>query len=493
MRCPHSLSLSLLALAVAGFLPSTSRAAGSAKIEARVLRDSVDGQRAPIIIVLDDQADLRQAPRMRDASARGWYVYRTLVDLADRTQGPIAALLRQRGVAFRRLWAVNAILAEADRALISELSARPEVRVIESNAEQRGIEPDAIANVSPTPTILPITAVEWGVQSVNAPAVWALGHYGEGIVIANADTGIQWDHPALKTHYRGFSGGPVSHDYNWFDSIHGVSGNPCGSDTTAPCDDQGHGTHTTGTVVGDDGLGNQVGVAPAARFIGCRNMERGKGTPGRYAECFQFFIAPTDVQGKNADPDRRPHVINNSWGCVTSEGCGPTTLQTVVENTQAAGIFVEVSAGNSGPRCGTVDSPPATFAVAFATGAYDSTGRMANFSSRGPVTVDGSRRMKPDLSAPGVRVRSSVPGNKYASYSGTSMAGPHVVGVVALLWSARPELSRQIEDTKALLLASAIPSGLVGTAELCGGISSDFVPNNTFGAGRIDALGAVTW
>jgi serine protease AprX len=492
MRCLRRL---LLAVTVTScFLPALSAALPAPKIEPRVLRDSADGQRASVIIVLDDQADLRQARGMRDASARGWFVYRTLVDQADRTQGPIVALLQKRGASFRRLWGVNAIIADCDRALILELAARPEVRAIESNLEQRGIEPDAIADVQPTPTLLPVAAIEWGVSSVNAPSVWALGHYGEGIVIANADTGIQWDHPALKTHYRGFSGGPVTHDYNWFDAIHGVSGNPCGSDTAAPCDDQGHGTHTTGTSVGDDGMGNQIGVAPAARFIGCRNMDRGKGTPGRYAECFQFFIAPTDVQGKNPDPDRRPHVINNSWGCVSSEGCGPTTLQTIVENTQAAGIFVEVSAGNSGPRCGSVDSPPAVFAAGFATGSHDSSGRMSNFSSRGPVTVDGSLRMKPDVVAPGSRVRSSIPGNKYASFSGTSMAGPHVVGVVALLWSARPELSRQIEETKALLRASAVPaSGLVGSSELCGGISSDFVPNNTYGAGKIDALRAVTW
>lgn len=469
-------------------------AASPKKIEPRLWRDSEAGQRVSAIIFLDDQAELRQARTIRDGGARGWFVYRTLVDQADRTQGPILGLLRQRGATFSRLWAANAIVADCDRPLLVELAARADVRVIEANLEQRGIEPDAIADVQETPTILPVTAIEWGVQSVGAPAVWALGHYGEGIVIGNADTGIQWDHPALKSRYRGFSGGPVDHDYSWFDAIHGVTGNPCGSDTAAPCDDQGHGTHTTGTVVGDDGMGNQIGVAPASRFVGCRNMDRGKGTPARYAECFQFFMAPTDVRGNHADPDRRPHVINNSWGCTTGEGCAPTTLQAIVENTQAAGIFVEVSAGNSGPRCGTVDSPPAVFAAAFSTGAYDSSGRMAGFSSRGPVIVDGSSRPKPEIVAPGVRVRSSVPGNKYSSFSGTSMAGPHVVGVVALLWSARPELLRQVEETKLLLRASAIPSpGLTAGTELCGGVSSDFVPNNTFGAGRIDALGAVTW
>jgi subtilisin family serine protease len=133
------------------------------------------------------------------------------------------------------------------------------------------------------------------------------------------------------------------------------------------------------------------------------------------------------------------------------------------------------------------------FAAAFTTGAHDSGNQLANFSSRGPVSSDGSFRMKPDLTAPGVKVRSSYPGNSYQTLNGTSMAGPHVVGVVALLWSARPELVRDIENTKALLRASARPDvGLKGT-QTCGGLPSDFVPNNSFGYGRVDVLRAVTW
>ena len=168
-------------------------------------------------------------------------------------------------------------------------------------------------------------------------------------------------------------------------------------------------------------------------------------------------------------------------------------MKLIVENTQAAGIFVEASAGNAGPACSTVDDGPALFASAFSVGAIDQNGKLAGFSSRGPVVVDGSGRIKPELVAPGVRVRSCLPGNRYGSLSGTSMAGPHVVGVIALLWSARPELSRQIAETKALLTASAVPAVTLGFPELCGGVSSDFVPNNSFGAGRVDALAAVTW
>src|SRR5207253_5916476 len=140
------------------------------------------------------------------------------------------------------------------------------------------------------------------------------------------------------------------------DAIHSGGGS-CGPNSLFPCDDYGHGTHTTGTTSGDDGAGNQVGVAPGAKWIGCRNMDVGNGTPASYTECFQFFMAPTDLSGQNPNPALRPHVMNNSWGCPTSEGCAPDTLRTVVENSQASGIFVEVSAGNSGSSCGTVNDP----------------------------------------------------------------------------------------------------------------------------------------
>lgn len=485
-------SLPLVARAAA----APSRPDAPQKVEARVLRDVQRDGRAAVAIVLSSQADVRAANDMQDDRARGWFVYRTLRDHAAQTQGAVTALLQQAGAPHRSAWAANVIFAECDAALIQRLAEHPDVAAIDANIEQPWIESPTIADFrwadeeGRAPTLL---GVEWGVAAVRAPEVWALGHRGQGIVVADADTGTDWTHPGLRPHYRGYAGGTAVHDYNWHDAIHGVPGNPCGSDAPAPCDDGGHGTHTAGTMVGDDGAGNQVGVAPDARFIACRNMDRGRGTPERYTECFQFFIAPTDLRGGGADPDRRPHVINNSWGCPKSEGCAPRALSTIVANTQAAGIFVEASAGNAGPGCGTVNDDPAILAESFDTGAYDSSGKLANFSSRGPVLVDGSHRLKPDVIAPGVRVRSTYPGGRYASLSGTSMAGPHVVGVVALLWSARPELKRRIEETKALLRASATPSiGLRGT-EVCDGLSSDFVPNPTFGFGRVDAYAAVTW
>ena len=192
------------------------------------------------------------------------------------------------------------------------------------------------------------SGIEWNIQKVHAPEVWAHGFTGQGAVIGGQDTGYQWNHPALVNHYRGNSGIIVNHNYNWHDAIHSGGGS-CGFNLPVPCDDYGHGTHTMGTMVGDDGLGNQIGMAPGARWIGCRNMNVGVGTPATYSECYQWFIAPTDLNNLNPRPDLAPDVINNSWGCPPSEGCtDPNVLLTVVNSVRAAGILTAHSAGNSG-------------------------------------------------------------------------------------------------------------------------------------------------
>lgn len=485
------LSLTFCIQVQAGTAPRNPAATidSSAKIEPRVLAATADGMSASFIILLADQADLSAAYDIQDQDARGWFVYQTLRDHAESTQRGLRASLQAQGFQYKSFWAASAILAYGGRDLLTTLAARNDVWAIESNEPAQWIDPFFAAA---TPALTTPNAPEWGVQNVNAPKVWALGFTGQGIVIGNQDTGMQWDHPALQPHYRGWDGMTATHDYNWHDSIHDSVGNPCGNDALVPCDDNNHGTHTTGTTSGDDLAGNQIGVAPGARWMGCRNMDRGFGTPARYMECFEFFIAPTDLSGNNPDPTMRPHVINNSWGCPPSEGCAPGTLQTVVENTQAAGIFVTVSAGNAGfLGCGSVNDPPALYDASFSVGAYDIGNNLAGFSSRGPVTVDGSGRLKPDIAAPGVSVRSSVRGNGYAFLSGTSMAGPHVVGTVALLWSAVPALQRQIQQTKDVLTQTANPGVNVFPDPMCGGIPSTTIPNNSFGFGAVDALAAV--
>ena len=472
-----------------GSLPLSG--APASKIAPEVLADTADGRIASVIILLADQADVSAGHAMRDQGARGWFVYDTLTQHAARTQIGLRNFLNSKGVTYQSFWVVNMLVATADRALVEALAARPDVARVDSNRPTRWIEDPSIANFGVTPSNPSV--IEWGVQNVNAPQVWAMGFTGQGIVIGNEDTGMRWTHNALKPHYRGWNGVTADHNYNWWDAIHS-GGGVCGPDNQAPCDDNGHGTHTTGTTSGDDGAGNQIGVAPGAQWIGCRNMDQGNGTPATYTECFQFFIAPTDLNGQNPDPTLRPHVINNSWICLVSEGC--TTgdeLRVIVENTQAAGIFVEASAGNSGSSCSSVSDPPAIYEASFSTGAIDISNVLASFSSRGPVTRDGSNRLKPNISAPGVNVRSSyfTSDTSYINLSGTSMAGPHVVGVVALLWSARPQLQRDIADTKTILQNTANPGVTVNPPQTCGGIPNTQIPNNSFGYGRVDALAAV--
>ncbi len=281
--------------------------------------------------------------------------------------------------------------------------------------------------------------------------MWALGFTGQNIVIASADTGVRWTHNALKPHYRGWDGVNADHDYNWHDSIHDSTGNPCGNDSPFPCDDFFHGSHTTGTAIGDDGAGNQIGMAPGAKWIGCRNMDQGNGTPTRYIECMQWFLAPTRIGGQDPDPTKAPDITINSWGCPASEGCSANTLQAAVEAQAAAGIMMVVAAGNSGSACSTVTDPPSLYAASYTVGALNTgTDTIASFSSRGPVTVDGSNRIKPDITAPGTGTRSATNtgDSAYTTASGTSMATPHIAGAMALLWSAIPSLRHQIDASR---------------------------------------------
>ena len=357
-------------------------AAGSTEggIDPHVLLDTAGGRQASFVIRLKDQADLTGAYRIKNQDARGWYVYRALRREAARTQGPIRTLLASRGVSYRSFWVANVIVARGDRSLVEDLAARPDVGAIESNDRSSWLGEGTQRHGA---VRSPLT-VEPGVSQVHAPDLWALGYTGQGIVIGSQDTGMRWTHNALKPHYRGWNGSTADHNYNWWDAIHSGGGS-CTPNHQEPCDDNGHGTHATGTAIGDDGAGNQIGVAPGAKWIGCRNMDQGSGTPETYTECFQFFIAPTDLNGQNADPTLRPHVLNNSWHCSPSEGCAADTLQTIVENTEAAGIFVEASADSEGPSCSTLAAPPAIYAASLTTGAINgSSTSVAGFSSRGP-------------------------------------------------------------------------------------------------------------
>ena len=455
------------------------------KVDPWVLSTAEAEGSAEFLVFLREQASLREAALLESKEEKGELVSRTLRETAARTQAPVLSELKGLGVEFRPYWIANMVWVRGDLEVVRMMAERDDVLRVSANPSV------PLQKLPPEPPRDPEApdAIEWGITKTGAPSAWALGIKGLGVVVAGQDTGYDWDHPALKAKYRGWNGSSASHDYNWHDAVHS-GGGACGANSPVPCDDDSHGTHTMGTMVGDDGSTNQIGMAPQAKWIGCRNMDQGNGTPATYAECFQWFVAPTNLAGLAPDPAQAPHVINNSWGCPPSEGCtDPLVLKTVVENTRAAGIVVVVSAGNSGSSCGSVSDPPAIYEASFAVGATDSSDGIASFSSRGAVTVDGSGRLKPDVSAPGVGVRSSVPGGGYASFSGTSMAGPHVAGHVALLLSARPEWKGQVGLVEDRIALSAVPRT---SAQTCGGVPGSEIPNNTFGWGRIDVLASVS-
>jgi len=475
---------------------------GQDKFSPFVLADLHQGASPDVLVVFREKADLSAAQTMTGKAEKARVVYARLLETAERSQARARAILRERGAFANSFFIVNAIAVQrADAHLLRTLAALPEV-----------------AHIAPDPTVAlalpeqnrpPVGergSVEWGIEMIHAPAVWALGYTGQGITVAGADTGYDWAHPALQTHYRGYNNfsGTADHNYNWHDAIHEISplsgdsipdpaNNPCGVNAQAPCDDNNHGTHTMGTMVGDDGQGNQIGVAPGAQWVACRNMERGNGQPSTYIECFEWFLAPTDLNGQNADPDKAPHVVNNSWFCSVGEGCTDLAVNELLRQAvivlRTSGVVVVVSNGNSGSQgCGSTFGPPAYFEESFSVGATENSDTIAGFSSRGPVTIDGSMRLKPNVVAPGAGVRSSVRNGGYAHFWGTSMAGPHVAGLVALILSARPDLAGNVDIIENIIEETAVPYfGILDCADNGG---QDY-PNNTYGYGRVDALAAV--
>ena len=497
----HIIGLLFLAAAVAVVLgaiassravsqsTSPEQAAALRKIAPWVTQHTANGKEAEFMVILADQADLSGAALLKTKNEKGRFVRDALWNKSQATQGPVLRWLEQHHLEHRSFYIVNAIWVKGRSDDAMALALRGDVSRVEGNPQVRSIPEPLPAVEAPSQPNSPAT-VEPGISYTHAPLVWAEGFFGQGIVVAGADTGFRWTHNAIKPHYRGWDGVTADHDYNWHDSIH-TGGGICGPNSPAPCDDLGHGTHTIGTAIGDDGAGNQIGMAPQAQCIGCRNMNVGVGSPASYMECFEFFLAPYPVGGdpSQGDPAKAPDITTNSWTCPASEGCSPTTLQAGVEAQRAAGIMMVVAAGNSGPSCSTVVDPPAIYDASYTIGALNtSTDTIASFSSRGPVTSDGSMRLKPDLCAPGTNTRSAynTSDSTYAFLSGTSMATPHVAGGVALLWSAHPELRNDVTGSEAVLNSTAVHI----LSNSCDG-GSPVTPNNTFGNGRIDILAAV--
>lgn len=454
-------------------------------------------ERVECIIVMKDQLDLYGKTDGMTKNEKASFVYRALSQHATQSQRLLQSYLNDQNISFQSFYVFNGIYGWMTLEEVQNIAENFEVQRIVPNVQTRVVRPieaeNTFANIR--------TDAEWGITQIKADTVWEMGIKGAGVIVAGQDTGYDYDNPAILTKYQGYSTDTIIHDYSWHDAIHELNplhqdadnnpaNNPCGLDTTEPCDDNSHGSHTMGTMVGgNDTL--KIGVAPDAKWIACRNMDRGWGSPVTYTECYEWFLAPTDINGDNPDPSRAPHVINNSWGCPPVEGCNPDNffmMETVINNLNAAGTVVVVSAGNDGSSCSTIRNPSAIFENSFAVGASVQDDSKAVFSSVGPVIIDSSFRIKPDVVAPGVNVLSINNQGGFNSWGGTSMAGPHVAGAVALIISANPDLAGEVDIIKDILKSTAV--ALVDSAE-CHEISALDVPNFYYGYGRIDVLAAV--
>jgi subtilisin family serine protease len=463
---PASALAAASAPAVAPAPPGPPTSPAQAKISAAVLKEFAGHDTADFWVRLSAHGDTSRAARTRDRTARGQQVVDALRDNASGSQERLRAFLAGKGLRSEAFWITNAVYVKnATLATARRIAAMDGVEEIRAPKVYPPPKP-----VRATPAAAAPAGVAWGVANINGDDVWReYGKRGEDIVVANIDTGVQYDHPALAGSYRGKNAdGTFTHDYNWFDAGANCDG--------APCDRNGHGTHTMGTMAGDDGQGDQIGVAPGVKWIaanGCATC-----TDLDLLESAQWMLAPTDANGEHPDVSKRPHIINNSWG--TRTPTDEPLMEDVLEAWAASGIFGVWSNGNNGPACGTSGSPGSRI-LNYSVGAYDQNNGIAAFSSRGPGQ-DGET--KPNISAPGVNVRSALPGNGYGTMSGTSMAAPHAAGAIALLWSAHPEYARDIGATRTLLDLSAVDT--VDTQ--CGGTADD---NDVYGEGRLDALALV--
>ncbi|WP_418956376.1 S8 family serine peptidase [Streptomyces tritici] len=436
------------------------------KTEAALQGALTGGEETTFWVTLAEEADTAAARRAAGKAAKARALRAAKTAHAEKSQAGLRALIKKAGGSYESFWIANTLKVTGDETLARKLAARPEVAALETDDPVR--LPDPLPGEAEPRT----DAVEWNVERIGAPRVWSeLGVRGEGITVANIDSGVQYDHPAVKAAYRGLKAdGTYDHTYNWFDPAKVCAG-------AAPCDNNGHGTHTMGTMVGDDGAGNRIGVAPGARWIAAKGCETSSCSRDSLLRSGQWIVAPTDASGQNPRPDLAPDVVNNSWG----SGVLDTWYKTTVQAWRDAGIFPAFSNGNSGPGCATAGSPGA-YVNSYATGAFDINNAIASFSSRGAGEAGG---IKPNLAAPGVNVRASWNNGGYNAISGTSMASPHTAATVALMWSASPAIRGDVTETEKLLDSTATDVD----ATACGGTPAD---NNVFGEGRLDAYAAVT-
>jgi uncharacterized repeat protein (TIGR01451 family) len=431
------------------------------KFEPALLKQllSADQEMIRAVVLIENQADLSSMQLAGlDRLARRQAVIHRLQSVAEATQHSVRALLQKAQIegrvdTYTPFWIVNGIAVEARQDVFWELATHPDVAYIHRDHVHR-LPVEGAFEQPGAPDDVQAGEVQWNVARVQAEQAWqALGITGAGVVVASMDSGVDWQHPDLMTRYRGYTGKPLAtHEGNWY----------CATNEgyVYPGDGYGHGTHTTGTMVGQNG----IGVAPGAQWIAVKVFDNDGLTYDTWLHAgFQWLLAP------NGDSTLAPDVVNNSWGSSLSTD---QEFLPDIRALQAAGIVPVFSAGNYGPREATVSSP-ASLPTNLAVGATDGDDQIAHFSSRGPSPWG---EIKPEVVAPGVSIVSALPGGGLGIKEGTSMAAPHVAGVIALMLEANLTLTN--EAIKAILTETALPLG-------------SGHPNNDYGWGLVNAYAAV--
>ncbi len=456
------------------------------------LQNLPDGQTITVVLELESQADILSADHAlkRERAGRAER-HRRVSDALQRaaraSQPPVLEALtdlRALGqvTTVTPYWIANVIRISATREGILTLSSRADIRMVYPQERVHLIEP-----VRRGPRTRPSLSegsrgegigIPPGLAAIQAPRVWfELGVTGQGALVGSLDTGVDGHHPALADRWRGNNGHPWQ--ACWLDVQ--------GGGVTYPRDPYEHGTHVMGTMTGrSDATGDTIGVAWGAQWIAANGIGNDPfDLETDIIACFEWFADP---DGDLSTIDDVPDVIQNSWGVSEWQGYADCAdiWNLVIDNCEAAGIVVLFSAGNNGPSPSSLDSPAdraTTKFSCFSVGAVDATNYawpfpIAEFSSRGPspcTTMPGFL-IKPEVCAPGVRVYSSIPDGQYVEQDGTSMSGPHVAGVVALMRSVNPDI--EVDAIKQILMDTARDEGAPGE-------------DNDYGWGCIDAYEAV--
>lgn len=454
------------------------------KVDPEVIQAFEKNEFTNVIVELKNQADVGQianqareeAKKLKASSYQEKLRVRSAVlsglqTNAEQTQYPIKDFIRQKKDEGKlkddqSYYIVNAVSFTSTKEVVQEMAAFPEVNHIYLN-ERQALPKPKTSEVQKLSNELP-----WNLEKIQATKAWEKGLDGSGVVIATFDTGVDVNHPALKSQYRGLNpDGTMTHTYNWLDLV---------GNSPTPVDPFGHGTHVTGTMVGfDPETGMRTGVAPGARWIAVNAFSEYGALDTDLIKAGEWLLAPLDETG-TPHPEMAPDIINNSWGGSSSLN---EWFRLVVKAWVAADITPVFAAGNHdgmttpvGP--GSIVNP-ANYPETVAVGSTNSANRISAFSLRGPSPYGGSE-IKPDLVAPGEAILSTLPNNEYWLSYGTSMATPHVSGAIAILKQMQPNMP--IDKMKESLYAGLLPLS-----------DSDYPssPNDAYGRGLLDLTGIV--